>query len=220
MLLKVNYRVNKVLGKVINVRENTYKRNTWIQHSNKTRHGATGAWPWAAAEPINSRKAGKRPSENPSSRQKPQLHPHHWEGQEGGVWGAYTIIIELKYEFINVPRPCGLSTPVQRISADYDALLKDHEDVKKKLEASKVRNKCLSTEMKSLKVRISTLLVKDKHDNELVEALLVRHSIREKYLIMFIYLVWISIMWTHTNCVYLNFTVGVVRRIEHVWLHF
>lgn len=65
---------------------------------------------------------------------------------------------------------------------DYEALLKDHEDVKKKLEASKARNKSLSTEMKSLKVRISTLLVKDKHDNELVDALLVRHWMREKHL--------------------------------------
>ncbi|XP_070700999.1 coiled-coil domain-containing protein 13 [Pempheris klunzingeri] len=60
----------------------------------------------------------------------------------------------------------------ERISVDYEALLKEHEDVKKKLEASKARNKSLSAEMKSLKVRISTLLMKDKHDNELVDALL------------------------------------------------
>ncbi|XP_070775669.1 coiled-coil domain-containing protein 13 [Enoplosus armatus] len=60
----------------------------------------------------------------------------------------------------------------QRISVDYEALLKDHEDVKKKLEASKARNKFLSTEMKTLKVQISTLLEKGKHDDELVDALL------------------------------------------------
>lgn len=88
----------------------------------------------------------------------------------------YTYIVnELKCEFVNVPRPCSLSTPVQRISVDYDALLKDHEDMKKKLEASKARNKSLSTEMKTLKVQISTLLEKGKHDDELVDALLVRH---------------------------------------------
>ncbi|XP_031721307.1 coiled-coil domain-containing protein 13 [Anarrhichthys ocellatus] len=60
----------------------------------------------------------------------------------------------------------------ERISVDYEALLKDHEDVKKKLDASKARNKSLSTEMKSLKGQISTLLEKGKHDDELVDALL------------------------------------------------
>ncbi|KAK5860106.1 hypothetical protein PBY51_021605 [Eleginops maclovinus] len=60
----------------------------------------------------------------------------------------------------------------ERISADYEAILNDHEDVKKKLEASKARNKSLSTEIKSLKAKISTLLEKEKHDNELVDALL------------------------------------------------
>ncbi|XP_028283713.1 coiled-coil domain-containing protein 13 [Parambassis ranga] len=60
----------------------------------------------------------------------------------------------------------------ERISADYEALLKVHEDVKKKLEASKARNKSLSAEMKTLKVQISTLLQKGKHDDELVDALL------------------------------------------------
>ncbi|XP_051258068.1 coiled-coil domain-containing protein 13 isoform X2 [Dicentrarchus labrax] len=60
----------------------------------------------------------------------------------------------------------------ERISVDYEALLKDHEDVKKKLDASKARNKSLSTEMKTLKIQISTLLEKGKHDDELVDALL------------------------------------------------
>ncbi|XP_018531851.1 coiled-coil domain-containing protein 13 isoform X1 [Lates calcarifer] len=60
----------------------------------------------------------------------------------------------------------------ERISVDYEALLKDHEDVRKKLEASKARNKSLSAEMKTLKVQISTLLEKGKHDDELVDALL------------------------------------------------
>ncbi|XP_034090300.1 coiled-coil domain-containing protein 13 isoform X2 [Gymnodraco acuticeps] len=64
----------------------------------------------------------------------------------------------------------------ERISADYEAILKDHEDVKKKLEASKARNKSLCTEIKCLKVQISTLLEKEKHDNELVDALLKQQS--------------------------------------------
>ena len=57
----------------------------------------------------------------------------------------------------------------------YECLSKDHEDVKKKLEGSKARNKALTTEVKSLKTQISTLLDKGKHDNELVDALLVRY---------------------------------------------
>uniref|UniRef100_A0A3Q3SGT4 Coiled-coil domain containing 13 n=1 Tax=Mastacembelus armatus TaxID=205130 RepID=A0A3Q3SGT4_9TELE len=55
---------------------------------------------------------------------------------------------------------------------DYDALLKDHDDVKQKLEASKARNKSLSAENKTLKAQITTLLQKGKHDDELVDALL------------------------------------------------
>lgn len=82
-------------------------------------------------------------------------------------------------------KPCSPSTTIQRISVDYEALLKDHEDVKKKLEASKARNKSLSAEMKTLKVQISTLLEKGKHDDELVDALLVRQKIREKSLFIF-----------------------------------
>ncbi|KAK2822537.1 hypothetical protein Q5P01_022602 [Channa striata] len=64
----------------------------------------------------------------------------------------------------------------ERISADYENLLKDHGDVKKKLEASKARNQSLSAELKTLKVHISTLLDKGKHDDELVEALLKQQS--------------------------------------------
>ncbi|KAK9538601.1 hypothetical protein VZT92_003763 [Zoarces viviparus] len=60
----------------------------------------------------------------------------------------------------------------EKLSVDYEALLKDHEGVKKKLNASRARNKSLSTEMKSLKGQISTLLEKGKHDDELVDALL------------------------------------------------
>ncbi|XP_040027154.2 coiled-coil domain-containing protein 13 isoform X1 [Gasterosteus aculeatus] len=64
----------------------------------------------------------------------------------------------------------------ERISVDYEALLKDHEDVKKKLDASKARNKSLSTEVKSLKLQNCTLMEKGKHDDELVDALLKRQT--------------------------------------------
>lgn len=87
---------------------------------NKTGHRATAARPRAAAEAVNSAKTAKcpecrggvsghgGPSENPSSGQEPQLHPHHGEGEEGGVWGVYTYFVnELKREFVHMPRPCS-----------------------------------------------------------------------------------------------------------------
>ncbi|XP_030257818.1 coiled-coil domain-containing protein 13 isoform X3 [Sparus aurata] len=67
----------------------------------------------------------------------------------------------------------------ERISVDYETLLKDHEDMKKKLEASKARNKSLSCEIKILKGQISTLLEKGKHDDELVDALLQQTRMQE-----------------------------------------
>ncbi|XP_034039017.1 coiled-coil domain-containing protein 13 isoform X2 [Thalassophryne amazonica] len=64
----------------------------------------------------------------------------------------------------------------ERLSADYETLLKEHEDVKKKLDASKARNTSLSAEVKTLKMQIATLLEKGKHDDELVAALLKQQS--------------------------------------------
>ncbi|XP_077374814.1 coiled-coil domain-containing protein 13-like [Festucalex cinctus] len=57
----------------------------------------------------------------------------------------------------------------ERILASYEALQKEHEDVKKKLEGCKARIKCLSEEKAA---QISAALMKSKHDDELVEALL------------------------------------------------
>ncbi|XP_061696152.1 coiled-coil domain-containing protein 13-like isoform X2 [Syngnathoides biaculeatus] len=57
----------------------------------------------------------------------------------------------------------------ERISAHYEALQKEHDDTKKKLEASKARIKCLSEEKAA---QISAALIKSKHDDELVQALL------------------------------------------------
>uniref|UniRef100_A0A8C5SAN8 Coiled-coil domain containing 13 n=1 Tax=Laticauda laticaudata TaxID=8630 RepID=A0A8C5SAN8_LATLA len=60
---------------------------------------------------------------------------------------------------------------LEKLMSQYQVLQKDHEDVKKKLEGSKARNKVLSNEVKTLKEQISTLMEKGKHDNELVDAL-------------------------------------------------
>ncbi|KAL4630917.1 coiled-coil domain-containing protein 13-like isoform X3, partial [Arapaima gigas] len=61
---------------------------------------------------------------------------------------------------------------LERITEDYDSLFREHEELKKKCDASKARSKALSSEVKLLKSQITTLLDKGKHDNELVDALL------------------------------------------------
>ncbi|XP_032093508.1 coiled-coil domain-containing protein 13 [Thamnophis elegans] len=61
---------------------------------------------------------------------------------------------------------------LDKLMNQYQVLQKDHEDVKKKLEGSKARNKVLANEVKTLKEQISTLMEKGKHDNELVDALM------------------------------------------------
>ncbi|ETE61557.1 Coiled-coil domain-containing protein 13, partial [Ophiophagus hannah] len=60
---------------------------------------------------------------------------------------------------------------IRTLEREKKEALEDHEDVKKKLEGSKARNKVLSNEVKTLKEQISTLMEKGKHDNELVDAL-------------------------------------------------
>ena len=69
----------------------------------------------------------------------------------------------------------------QRLIAEYEGLLENQKETKTKLEASRARNKSLTAEMKILKVQISTLLDKGKHDDELVDTLLVRNEIRLKH---------------------------------------
>ncbi|XP_048018787.1 coiled-coil domain-containing protein 13 isoform X2 [Megalobrama amblycephala] len=65
---------------------------------------------------------------------------------------------------------------LEKLTMDYEVLLEENSDLKKKLEGSKARNKVLSTEIKALKSQISTLLDKGKHDDELVDALLKQQS--------------------------------------------
>ncbi|XP_054847590.1 coiled-coil domain-containing protein 13 [Eublepharis macularius] len=61
---------------------------------------------------------------------------------------------------------------LEKLTSEHSALQKDHEEVRKKLDASKARNQVLSGEVKTLKQQISTLLDKGKHDNELIDALM------------------------------------------------
>ncbi|XP_051468296.1 coiled-coil domain-containing protein 13 isoform X1 [Apus apus] len=61
---------------------------------------------------------------------------------------------------------------LEKLTGEHDALQKSHEEVKKKLDASKARNKVLSSEVKTLKGQIITLLEKGKHDDELIDALM------------------------------------------------
>ncbi|XP_071590656.1 coiled-coil domain-containing protein 13 isoform X1 [Heliangelus exortis] len=61
---------------------------------------------------------------------------------------------------------------LEKLTGEHDALQKSHEELKKKLEASKARNKVLSNEVKALKGQIVTLLEKGKHDDELIDALM------------------------------------------------
>uniref|UniRef100_A0A8C0EM16 Coiled-coil domain-containing protein 13 n=1 Tax=Bubo bubo TaxID=30461 RepID=A0A8C0EM16_BUBBB len=65
---------------------------------------------------------------------------------------------------------------LEKLTGQYDALQKSHEEVKKKLDASKARNKILCNEVKILKEQIITLLEKGKHDDELIDALLIQQK--------------------------------------------
>ncbi|XP_075444114.1 coiled-coil domain-containing protein 13 isoform X2 [Ascaphus truei] len=61
---------------------------------------------------------------------------------------------------------------VERTISEHDTLKKDHEELKKKLEASKTRNRVLSNDIKTMKTQIATQVDKGKHDDELIDALL------------------------------------------------
>ncbi|XP_040519682.1 coiled-coil domain-containing protein 13 isoform X1 [Gallus gallus] len=61
---------------------------------------------------------------------------------------------------------------LEKLTMEHDALQKNHEEVKKNLDATKARNKVLCSEVKTLKGQIVTLLEKGKHDDELIDALL------------------------------------------------
>ncbi|XP_074053946.1 coiled-coil domain-containing protein 13 isoform X1 [Macrotis lagotis] len=61
---------------------------------------------------------------------------------------------------------------LERLTSERDILQKDHEELKRKCDGIKSRNKVLSNEIKTLKSQIITLLEKGKHDDELIDALM------------------------------------------------
>ncbi|XP_030120019.4 coiled-coil domain-containing protein 13 isoform X6 [Taeniopygia guttata] len=61
---------------------------------------------------------------------------------------------------------------LEKLSEQHNTLQKNHEELKKKLDASKARNQMLCAEVRTLKGQIGTLLEKGKHDDELIDALL------------------------------------------------
>nr|XP_030120019.3 coiled-coil domain-containing protein 13 isoform X6 [Taeniopygia guttata] len=61
---------------------------------------------------------------------------------------------------------------LEKLSEQHSTLQKNHEELKKKLDASKARNQMLCAEVRTLKGQIGTLLEKGKHDDELIDALL------------------------------------------------
>ncbi|XP_040208105.1 coiled-coil domain-containing protein 13 isoform X2 [Rana temporaria] len=65
---------------------------------------------------------------------------------------------------------------LERLTGEHDTLRREHEDLKKKFEASKARNRSLSNDLKTQKLQMTTLLDKGKHDDELIDALLVQQK--------------------------------------------
>ncbi|XP_051871411.1 coiled-coil domain-containing protein 13 [Pristis pectinata] len=72
---------------------------------------------------------------------------------------------------------------LEKMTGDFEKLKKDHEDLKSKFDGSKARNKVLSTELKTLKSQVVTLLEKGKHDDELVDALLKQQKQMQEILV-------------------------------------
>ena len=56
---------------------------------------------------------------------------------------------------------------------EFEAVENDFNSMKEKFEAAKARNKVLTNENKTFKEQVKTLLEKGKHDDELIEALMV-----------------------------------------------
>lgn len=62
----------------------------------------------------------------------------------------------------------------QKLGAERDALQRELEELKKKFEGLRSRNKVLSSEVKTLRSQMGTLVEKGRHDDELIDALMVR----------------------------------------------
>lgn len=62
----------------------------------------------------------------------------------------------------------------QKLAAERDALQRELEELKKKFEGVRSRNKVLASEVKTLRSQTGTLVEKGRHDDELIDALMVR----------------------------------------------
>lgn len=63
---------------------------------------------------------------------------------------------------------------LQKLAAERDALQRELEELKKKFEGVRSRNKVLSSEVKTLRSQMGTLVEKGRHDDELIDALMVQ----------------------------------------------
>ncbi|XP_044512911.1 coiled-coil domain-containing protein 13 [Gracilinanus agilis] len=61
---------------------------------------------------------------------------------------------------------------IERLTNERDTLQKENEELKRKCDGIKSRNKVLSNEIKTLKSQTTTLFEKGKHDDELIDALM------------------------------------------------
>lgn len=62
---------------------------------------------------------------------------------------------------------------LQKLVGERDGLQRELEELKKKFEGVKSRNKVLSSEVKTLRSQMGTLAEKGRHDDELIDALMV-----------------------------------------------
>ncbi|KAK1332554.1 hypothetical protein QTO34_007237 [Cnephaeus nilssonii] len=62
----------------------------------------------------------------------------------------------------------------EKLGAERDALQRELEELKKKFEGLRSRNKVLSSEVKTLRSQMGTLVEKGRHDDELIDALMVQ----------------------------------------------
>lgn len=74
------------------------------------------------------------------------------------------------------PATRDLTFCFQKLAGERDALQRELEDLKKKSEGLRSRNKVLSSEAKTLRSQMGTLVEKGRHDDELIDALMVRPS--------------------------------------------
>ncbi|EPQ04045.1 Coiled-coil domain-containing protein 13 [Myotis brandtii] len=62
----------------------------------------------------------------------------------------------------------------EKLAAERDALQRELEELKKKFEGVRSRNKVLASEVKTLRSQMGTLVEKGRHDDELIDALMVQ----------------------------------------------